>query len=220
MAEALAPSPAGDAVVPAGRRDHRRQALGGSLNDWFVTGLVNGAIAYHDERGVPLTTLRTSFVVSTRTDRSIGGNSFTPTRLSVPAEPMDPAARFRAIGAAMREKREGVRGQGLLAGLAGVANLLPTSVVTGAARAQAAGMDFATSNLRGSKVPLYISGARAERNFPFGPLAGTAFNMTTMSYAGQLDMGLFVDPVAVDDVAGLRDHVEAAYEELIAAGTP
>ena len=28
-------------------------------------------------------------------------------------------------------------------------------------------------------------------------------------------MGLFVDPVAVEDPAGLRDHVEAAYDELI-----
>jgi len=194
--------------------------LGGSLNDWFVTGLVNGAIAYHDERDVPLTSLRTSFVVSTRTDRSIGGNSFTPTRLSVPAGPMEPPQRFAAISAAMREKREGVRGQGLLAGLAGVANLLPTSVVTGAARSQAASMDFATSNLRGSKVRLYISGARVEHTYPFGPLAGTAFNMTTMSYAGSLDMGLFVDPVAVDDPASLRDHIERAYDELTAIPTP
>ena len=34
------------------------KGLGGSLNDWFVTGVVNGAIGYHDERGVPLTTLQ------------------------------------------------------------------------------------------------------------------------------------------------------------------
>ena len=68
-----------------------------------------------------------------------------------------------------------------MAGLAGVANLLPTSMVTGVARSQAARMDFATSNLRGAKVPLYISGAAVEANYPFGPLAGTAFNLTTMS---------------------------------------
>jgi hypothetical protein len=29
-------------------------------------------------------------------------------------------------------------------------------------------------------------------------------------------MGLFVDPVAVDDPAGLRDHIHAAYDELTA----
>ena len=57
------------------------KGLGGSLNDWFLTGVVNGVVAYHDERGVPLRTLNTSFVVSTRADKAIGGNSFTPDAL-------------------------------------------------------------------------------------------------------------------------------------------
>jgi WS/DGAT/MGAT family acyltransferase len=195
------------------------KGLGGSLNDWFVTGVVNGSVRYHDARGVPLRTLNTSFVVSTRQDRSIGGNSFTPTRFSAPAEPMDPAERFRVLSAAMREKRSRVSGGGALSGLAGVANLLPTSLVTSLARSQAAGMDFATSNLRGARSQLYISGAAVMSNYPFGPLAGTAFNLTTMSYHGDLDMGLFVDPVAVEDPAGLRDDLEFAYRELIKLGT-
>jgi hypothetical protein len=201
-----------DAALAAAKR------LGGSLNDWFVTGVVNGAIAYHDERNVPLTSLRTSFVVSTRSDRAIGGNSFTPARASVPAGPMAPSARFREISDRMLARRSEVRGKGLLSGLAGVANLLPTSVVTGFARSQASRQDFATSNLRGARTQLYISGARVDANYPFGPLAGTAFNITCMSYNGTLDMGLFVDPVAVDDPAGLRDRIAAAFEELTAIG--
>ena len=75
-------------------------------------------------------------------------------------------------------------------------------------------MDFATSNLRGAKVQYFISGAAVTGNHPFGPLAGTAFNLTTMSYNGRLDMGLFVDPVAVEDPGELRDDLEAAYDEL------
>ena len=39
-----------------------------------------------------------------------------------------------------------------------------------------------------------------------------------MSYNGHLDMGLFVDPVAVEDPTNLRDHVEAAYVELTELG--
>jgi WS/DGAT/MGAT family acyltransferase len=195
------------------------KALGGSLNDLFVTGAVDGVVGYHAARGVELTTLRTSFVVSTRNDTAIGGNSFTPVRISVPAGPMAPDRRFHEIGARMREKREGVSGQGMLSGLAGVANLLPTSLVTRVARSQAARMDFATSNMRGAKSRLYISGARIDGNYPFGPLAGTAFNLTTMSYAGRLDMSLHVDPVAVADPGDLRDHLQTAYEELIAFGS-
>jgi hypothetical protein len=163
--------------------------------------------------------LNTSFVVSTRTDRDIGGNAFTPTRISVPAYAMDPGDRFRAIQEIMREKRSGVSGGGALAGLSGIANLLPTSLVTGLARSQSARMDFATSNLRGGRSTFYVSGARIDGNYPFGPLAGTAFNLTTMSYAGRLDMGLFVDPVAVADPTELRDDIEAAYRQLIDLGT-
>ena len=66
---------------------------------------------------------------------------------------------------------------------------------------------------------MFISGARVDGNHPFGPLAGTAFNITTMSYAGALDMGLFVDPVAVEDPAGLRDDISAACDELISIGS-
>lgn len=194
------------------------KALGGSLNDWFVTGAVNGAVRYHAARGVTLRTLNTSFVVSTRQDRAIGGNAFTPTRFEAPAGPMDPAERFAVISAAMRARRERVSGGGALAGLAGVANLLPTSLVTSVARSQAARMDFATSNLRGAKRPVFMSGAAVVGNYPFGPLAGTAFNLTTTSYAGRLDMGLFVDPVAVDDPSGLRADLAAAYEELLVRG--
>jgi diacylglycerol O-acyltransferase / wax synthase len=196
------------------------KGLGGTLNDWFVTGVVNGAIGYHDARGVALSSLNTSFVVSTRTDRDIGGNAFSPTRISVPAYPMDPVDRFRAIQELMRAKRAGVSGGGALAGLAGVANLLPTSLVTGIARSQSARMDFATSNLRGARSTLYVSGARIDGNFPFGPLAGTAFNLTTMSYAGRLDMGLFVDPVAVEDPSDLRECLETSYRQLIHLGRP
>ncbi|MEO5899953.1 MAG: wax ester/triacylglycerol synthase domain-containing protein [Ilumatobacteraceae bacterium] len=189
--------------------------LGGSLNDWFLTGVVNGAVAYHDERGVPLRSLNTSFVVSTRADKAIGGNSFTPSRFSAPAGPMEPAARFAALSQAMSAKRSQVSGGGLLAGLAGVANLLPTSLVTSVARSQAAKMDFATSNLRGPKRRFYISGARVDESYAFGPLAGTAFNLTAMSYAGRFGISLFMDPVAIEDPTGLRDHVHAAYQELI-----
>ena len=78
-------------------------------------------------------------------------------------------------------------------------------------------MDFATSNLRGARSRLYVSGARVDANHPFGPVAGTAFNLTVLSYAGQLNMGLFVDPVAVEAPADLRDHLEAAYRQLMSS---
>ena len=164
---------------------------------------------------MPLRTLNTSFVVSTRADKAIGGNSFTPTRFTAPAGPLEPAERLKVLSAAMADKRAEVSGGGMLAGLAGIVNLLPTSLVTSVARRQAAKMDFATSNLRSSKRPFYMSTAKVTEAYGFGPVAGTAFNVTAISYAGQFAVSMFMDPVAVEEPGALRDHVVAAYQELI-----
>jgi hypothetical protein len=99
-----------------------------------------------------------------------------------------------------------------------VINVLPTSMLVRFARAQAETVDFTTSNVRAAPFDLYIAGARIEANYPMGPLAGTAWNLTTMSYRGSLDMGLHADPVAVGDPELLRRCLEDSYAELLALG--
>ncbi len=188
--------------------------LGGSINDFFLTGAVEGAIEYHRRRGVELDHLNVSFVVSTRTDSTSGENSFTPAIITVPAGPMDPASRFSEIHRLAAHRREGVRGGGLLGAVATAANLLPTSVVTRTARGQASRIDFATSNFRGAPIAVYIAGALVEANYPMGPVAGTSFNLTTLSYDGRLDMGILADPEAVTDPADLRDCIDLGYSSL------
>ena len=103
--------------------------------------------------------------------------------------------------------------------LAGFATLLPTSVLTRTGRARAASQDFATSNLRASPIPVFIAGAEIQQLYPIGPVAGTAFNLTAMSYTDTLDVGVMIDPVAVDAPGELRDHLVAAYTELIELGS-
>jgi hypothetical protein len=91
-------------------------------------------------------------------------------------------------------------------------------VVTQVARSQAARIDFATSNLRAAPFTTYMSGAKVTDTITMGPVAGTAFNLTTISYDGHLHLGFFVDPVAVADPADLRACMAEAYTELLAAG--
>ncbi len=163
--------------------------------------------------------LRITMPVSTRTDASAGGNAFTPTRVLLPVGIEDPVTRFAAI----RERLEATkheRAMGIVGGLAGVANLLPTSVAVRLARQQVETVDFATSNVRGAPFPLFIAGARILANYPIGPTGGTAWNLTLMSYDGSLDMGLNADAVAVADPPGLRDAIAAEFDALMAAGRP
>ncbi len=193
------------------------KALGGSINDFFVTGAINGALRYHEKRNVGVESLNASFVVSTRTDATSGSNAFTPVKVNFPGEAMSPSERFATVSALIARERSGVHGGGLIADLARVANLLPTSTVTRFARAQAAKLDFATSNLPAAPFPMYIAGSLLLELVTLGPVAGTAFNLTAMSYNGSLDMGVHIDPAAVEDPADLKRCLVEAYDELLMA---
>jgi len=195
------------------------KAMDGSVNDFFVAGAALGALAYHAERDRPVEAINMTFVVSTRSDKAMGGNSFTPVPLQVRGEgPQTVEERFRQVRDLMTERRRGVSGRGAMSAIAGIANLLPTSVTTRFARQQAARIDLATSNLRGAPFQTYIAGAKVLAGIPLGPVAGTAGNLTTISQNGSLDMGLLVDPAAITDPAGLRRNLDDAYRDLLAAG--
>ena len=205
-------------AVPCAAARHAAKSLGGSLTDVFVCGAAGGAARYHAARGSSVESFRIAMPVSTRHDNSSGGNSFAPTRVVVPAGvDDDPTERFTATSAVLTQTKH-ERAIGLVSAAAGVVNLLPTSVLVRFARQQVEAIDFTTSNLRAAPFEIYMGGARVEGTYPLGPLAGTAFNLTMMSYAGTLNMGLHTDVGAVDDPTLLRTCLEEAFAELIAAG--
>jgi diacylglycerol O-acyltransferase len=200
--------------------DARRsaKALGGTLNDFFVTGAAGAAGAYHRARESEVDDLRMAMPISTRADASAGGNAFTPTRLLVPAGIEHPVERFNAVRERLT-RTKGERAIGMVQSMAGLLNTLPTQLLVRFARQQVQTVDFATSNVRAAPFDLYIAGARILANFPMGPTGGTAFNVTVMSYAGSLDMGVNIDAAAVDDPDLLRQCLEDSFAELIAAGS-
>jgi diacylglycerol O-acyltransferase / wax synthase len=191
------------------------KALGGSVNDLFVCGAAGAAGAYHRAKGAPVDELRMAMPISTRTDKGAGGNAFAPTRMLVPVGIDDPELRFQAIRDAVNVTK-GERAVGLAASVAGLLSPLPNQILTRFARQQVGTVDFTTSNVRGAPFDLYVGGARITGNYPIGPMAGTAFNLTTLSFAGNLDMGCVMDTAAIDDPALLRSCLVAAFDELLA----
>ena len=186
--------------------------LGGTLNTAFLTAAADAASAYHIELGEPVEALRASMAISTRTESS-GANAFSLARLLVPTGEMPIAERFLAIHEATLMARESSKTAGLDT-IATVASTLPTSVITRLARQQSQTIDFATSNVKGSPVPVYVAGAQLLEIYPIGPLGGVAFNLTLMSYLGSLDMAVNIDTAAVTEPELLRRCLDRSFKAL------
>lgn len=190
--------------------------LGGSVNDAFVAGSVLGVHRYHEAAGRDVAQFNLSFVMSTRNDDAAGGNAFTPIPFSLDGDLSSIEAIFAATQREMGERRVALaRSSADALSLAvGFASLLPASILSKAGRARAASQDWATSNLRGAPIPIYTAGAEITHMYPIGPVAGTAFNLTAMSYCDALNFGCFLDPHAVKDPELLRSSLLSAYVDL------
>jgi WS/DGAT/MGAT family acyltransferase len=197
------------------------KALGGSINDIFVTGSVMAASAYHRERDAEVESFNLSFIMSTRSEGEDGGNAFAPLPFRIDVVDRTAAEWMAAVQGAMASKLKDARASDMNVTdlMAQFAAYLPDAAITKMGRARSAKLDWATSNLRGAPIPIYVAGGEVTHMYPVGPLAGTAFNLTLMSYCDTMNGGLFIDPNAVEDPGALRAHMEVAYAELIAAGS-
>ena len=89
----------------------------------------------------------------------------------------------------------------------------PTPVVTKMVRTAAGRLDYATSNVPGYPIPMFISGAKVLNSVAFGPVAGTAANITALSYCNNFQVTLFIDPRAIEDPAGFASHLSDVFDD-------
>ncbi|UXA15281.1 wax ester/triacylglycerol synthase family O-acyltransferase [Mycobacterium sp. SMC-8] len=72
------------------------------------------------------------------------------------------------------------------------------------------------SNVAGPPDTLYSCGARVTALYPLGPiLHGSGLNITVMSLADKLDVGIISCPKLVDDLWDLADRFDAELKELL-----
>jgi WS/DGAT/MGAT family acyltransferase len=185
---------------------------GGRLNDAFLAGITAGLHRYHAHHGHEVTELRVAMPISQRMEHdAAGGNHVTVTRFVVPVDVEDASERIIA----MRDAVEVVRGERALdhtETIAGFLNLMPKGVIG----AMLKGVDFLASNVPGVPIPMWLEGQPVERFFPFGPTAGSAVNITLMSYNGVCCMGVNSDSAAVPDPDVLLECLEAGFAEVCA----
>ncbi|MFN8053027.1 MAG: wax ester/triacylglycerol synthase family O-acyltransferase [Acidimicrobiales bacterium] len=187
-----------------------------SVNDVFVAGATIAAADYHRQMGAPAHGLRMAMPISRRADRAIGGNLFSPSQSIVPTDERPPFEVLADIHRIL-DRTKAEPAVGAANALAGFINLLPTSMVTRTGYRFAGTIDFVTSNLRAAPMDTFIAGALMESNYPMGPLAGAAFNITTMSFRGNLNMGVVIDTAAIAEPDRLVSCLKSAYKRLVAA---
>jgi WS/DGAT/MGAT family acyltransferase len=203
--------------VPLKPLKQAARLVGGRLNDSFVAGVCGGLARYHRELGVEIDELRMTMPINIRNDATElqAGNRFTPARFAVPVGIVDPIARMTAVRTLMAAQRR-EPALALTDSLAGLINRLPATASTGLFGSMLKGIDFVTSNVPGPPVPVYLVGARLERQVAFGPMTGAAANVTLLSYVDQLDIGVNTDPHAVSDPDLLVACLDDAFAEILA----
>ena len=80
--------------------------------------------------------------------------------------------------------------------------------------------NLVVSNVPGPPVPLYFVGAEVTAFYPLGPVFhGAGLNVTVLSYAGAVDIGLIAARELVPDIWALTDALRDEMKELMEAAS-
>lgn len=206
--------------VPVEDLKRTARAVEGTLNDVFVAAVAGGLSRYHAELDGPIDELRMSMPINVREEGDKGrhaGNQFVPARFPVPMTFADPRERVRAIHQLVRQQRD-EPALALLDEISAAINVFGEAAATRLAGAMMKALDFVTSNVPGPRFPVYMSGARIERMYPFGPTAGAAVNITLFSYDGVAQVGINADRAAVTEPRRLLSCLRAGFDETLRLG--
>ena len=205
--------------LPLERMKRAAKRAGARLNDAFVAGVCGGLARYHEHRGSPVERLRMTMPINLRdaATENVAGNRFVPARFDVPLNVVDPIERMRVIQRLVSQQRS-EPALPIVEEISGLFNRMPTAVSTWLLGSMLKGIDFVTSNVPGPQLDVYLSGAKIEEIYGFGPLSGAAINATLFSFNGVARIGINTDRAAVPDSAELRECLREGLEEVLAAG--
>jgi hypothetical protein len=152
-------------------------------------------------------------------DSDGGANQFLPTRFEVPLRADDLTSHVLDVGRRIRSTRDEAA-LALVAPLAGALSRLPRFMLTNLFSGVLRGQDFLASNVPGAPVPLYFAGAEMTALVAFGPLSGTALNVTLISNCHNVHIGVSHDPVAIPDGDALTACLERGIDEALELARP
>jgi len=203
-----------------------RQAFGTTVNDVVLAASGTALRNYlSDRNGLPDRDLVAAVPVSTHrsgTHRDLV-NQVSNMMVPLPLRPDDPGRRLVAVHANTTSSKALQRAFGpeSLQELTGFT--LPPVMTTaarlysrlGLARFHPPILNLVISNVPGPPFDLYCAGARVTGIFPMGPvMEGSGVNITVLSEARHLNVGIMACPDLLDDVGELGRGFASAVDEL------
>jgi len=210
-----------------------KSALGVKVND-VVLAVCGAALrSYLDDRGeLPRSSLNATVMAAVGGVGAHGdavlGNATSILGATLATDTADPVERLRRISASTRTAKAMHRALGDTMVMR-VADALPPGIFGAAVRAYGATalpsmlrppFNAVVSNVPGPPMTLYSSGARVLSCYLFGPLIqSVALDITVISYAGSVDIGIVASPNLVPDPWRIADAMPAALESLVSLST-
>ncbi|WP_373696328.1 WS/DGAT/MGAT family O-acyltransferase [Actinomycetospora flava] len=201
---------------PLKRIQRVRERTGTTVNDVMLAmsaGALRRYLEAHD--GLPEKPLVAALPVALEDSGS--GNALGAILVNLATDEPDPAERLRKIrqsGLAAKENLQGRDPMTIAALSAVVAAPIGLGLVPGSSAINQ-GFNLIISNVPGPKDPLYWEGAKLDGIYPISvPLDGQALNITVMSYADDMEIGVTGDRRAVPHLQHLLGYLEEALVEL------
>ncbi len=228
----IAPSSSLNAVVGSGRHVafvrhplpelHRvAVGLGVTLNDVLLTAVAEGVHDLLSARGEAVEGRIVQVLVPVGADHHGDhrlGNQVSAMLVRLPIGRCDPVDRLRLVAQAQASVKQ--HHSALAAAL--LLQLLepwPQPAMAAAARLihRQPFFNVVVTNVPGPNVPLYVLGARMLEAFPLVPIAGNlSVGIASLSYDGQLTVGLLADPEACPDADVLARGIDRSFTTLVA----
>lgn len=186
---------------------------GATVNDVFLAGALGGLSLYHQQLGSPFPAIKLGIPISTRGAGESLHNQLQGMLVRAPLDVADPNERIRVVHSLVAEAR---RQPWLPLVDVAAAAVVRTPFAPNALAGLVRFTEVLVSNLPGPAERLYLGGSRVELLVPFGPRAGSALNLTLLSYAGEVAIGVNADSAAISDPDMLVSCLGRGFDEVLA----
>ncbi|MEM7017452.1 MAG: wax ester/triacylglycerol synthase family O-acyltransferase [Pseudomonadota bacterium] len=200
-----------------------RKATGATLNE-ILTAACGGALRrYLEEKGeLPEKSLVCGAPVALPSDDGDFSNNVTMMMMTYGSDEADPLKRLEKVHESSEiaknvtnESKDLVSMQPPAYLAAMLAYVISQKEV---ATSVAPPINVVFSNVPGSRVPLYVAGAKMLAYYPVSIVVhGQAMNITVQSYMDSLDFGITACRTVMPDADKLFDYIKDAFDELYAA---